>query len=101
MDSAKRDRKQSERDHKRIRRAGIARERFGMDLLLDVGEWAVSLDPHVAEILRHGIHEDSPSVLADILHSRRKRARERGRGASFETSLGLGCVFYSDLDESE
>jgi hypothetical protein len=72
-----------------------------MDLLLDVGRCAVSMDPQIANVLRHGIHEESYHKIADVLRSRHKLTRERFRGASFETSLGLGCVFYSDLDEHD
>ncbi len=94
-----REKKRSERDFQRDRRAGVARERFGMDLLLDVGPCAVTLDPEVANVLRHGVHKESDHKLTELLRSRRKLARERSRKSSFETCLGLGCVFYADLDE--
>jgi hypothetical protein len=94
-----RDRQRGERDRERIRRTGAARERFGMNLLLDVGKCALSIDPQVADVLRHGINEETQHKIAEVLRSRRQHANERHRGASFEMSLGLGCVFYSDLDE--
>jgi hypothetical protein len=94
-----RERKRSNRDFERIRRAKLARDRFGMELLLDVGECAVSVDSTVALVLRHGIHEESASKLSEALLSRRSLANERKSKSSFETALGLGCVFYSDLDE--
>jgi hypothetical protein len=93
------DRRRSEQDFRRLHRAGAARHRFGMELLLDVGPCALSLDSNVANVLRHGIDADSRFKVAEVLHSRRVHARDRLPGASFETSLGLGCIFYSELDE--
>jgi hypothetical protein len=93
------DRTRNERDLQRLRRARSARQRFGMELLLDVGSQAVSLDSDVLAILRRGIDGESAQKLSEILDSRRQLARERSREASFEGSLGLGCVSYSDLDE--
>lgn len=94
-----RDRTRSERDLKRLKRANSARERFAMDLLLDVGAYAVSLDTGVAAILRSGIDGESHYRIEEILSSRRDLAGMRFPGASFETSLGLGCIAYSELDD--
>jgi hypothetical protein len=94
-----RDRSRSDRDFQRLRRANSARERFGVDLFLDAGSYAVGLDTDVAAILRHGIDGESQFKIDEILSSRRQLASERFHGVSFETSLGFGCIAYSDLDE--
>lgn len=93
-------RRRSDRDHQRLRRAGSARHRFDVDLLLDVGSHAVSIDRRVLVELQRGINSESQFRLPEILNSRRDVLHERLRGASFETSLGLGCISYADLDES-
>jgi len=94
-----RDRKRSDRDFQRIRRAGHARDRFGMDLILDAGPCAVSVDQGVLVVLRDGISAESHFRIIEALASRRKRERERFRGGSFETALGIGCISYADLDD--
>lgn len=94
-----RDRRRTERDSQRLRRASSARERFGMDLVLDAGPSAVSVDQSVLHVLRHGIDEESQFKISESLRARRERGRDRFHGASFETSLGLGCVSYAELDE--
>jgi hypothetical protein len=94
-----RDRKRSERDFQRIHRAGYARQRFGMELVLDAGLCAVSVDQEVLHILRHGINAKSHVKISKMLDFRRKQKRDQFHGASFETSLGIGCISYEDLDE--
>lgn len=94
-----RDRRRSERDVQRLHRADSARERFGMDLVLDAGPCAVSVDARILDVLRHGITQESQFAISETLSSRRQRRREESRGGSFETSLGVGCVSYADLDE--
>ena len=93
-----RDRRRNDRDIQRLRRAENARRYFEMDLLLDVGDWAVGLDLDLASILRHGIDLEASYKIEEILSSRRVVSRERFHGASFETSLGLGCISYAELD---
>jgi hypothetical protein len=94
-----RDRKRSERDYQRLHRAGYARERFGMDLVLDVGPSALSIDQNVLHVLRHGINAESHFKISETLRASRERRRDQFRGASFETGLGIGCISYKDLDE--
>lgn len=96
-----RDRKRSERDYQRLHRAGYARERFGMALVLDAGASAVSVDQNVLNVLRHGINAESHFKISETLGLGRKRRGESFRGASFETSLGMGCISYKDLDEGD
>ncbi|MBI2432022.1 MAG: hypothetical protein HYV26_04045 [Candidatus Hydrogenedentes bacterium] len=95
------DRERGEREYQRLRRAHVAREMFGMDLLLDVGPCAVSIAPEVLGVLYHGIREGVDEKLTDVLHRRLRFAHKRPPGASFETNLGLGCVYYSDLDRDD
>jgi hypothetical protein len=94
-----RERRRSDRDHQRLRRAGYARERFGMELVLDAGPCSLCVDGGILRVLRHGIEAESQLNIPDILRSGRERRRDQLRGASFETSLGIGCISYSDLDE--
>lgn len=94
-----RDRRRSERDLQRLHRADYARERFGMALVLDAGPCAVSVDQDVLQVLRHGINAESHFKISETLGFSRKRRRDQFRGASFETSLGIGCISYKDLDE--
>ena len=50
-------------DIRRKRRAGIARERFGADLILDAGRYAVGIDEQVRNILvEAGIRQDITSA---------------------------------------
>lgn len=93
-----RDRQRNERDRQRLRRTGLARQRFDAELVLDVGQYAVGLDPRVLAILKEGLNPESTHTLPGILDSRRER-RDLFHGASFETSLGLNYISYSDLDE--
>lgn len=92
------DRRRSDRDHQRLRRASAVRERFRMDLILDVGRYALGLDAAVRDELRRGINDESPARLTEILNGRRELGGARFRRDSFETSLGFGCVAYSELD---
>ena len=94
-----RDRKRSERDLVRLRRANLARERFHMDLVLDIGSHAFGIDSELFKILHNGIDSQSHYYIREILSEGRHR-RERMRGPSFASSLGLGCVSYSELDET-
>lgn len=95
------ERRRNELDRKRLHRAASARELFGMDLVLDVGPCAVSVDPIILDILRHGINHESLSTISETLDHRGRIEHDRFRGASFETSLGLGCVYYADIDHHE
>jgi hypothetical protein len=91
------ERKRSERDQQRVRRASAARERFGMELVLDAGECAIGVAPEVLGVLREGIREGMEQKLEAGLQYREKR-RRHADGRTFETGLGLGCVYYSDLE---
>ncbi len=70
-----------------------------MDLILDAGPCAVSVDQNVLHVLRDGINAQSHFEISEALGFRRKGGEDRFRGASFETSLGIGCISYKDLDE--
>lgn len=91
------ERRRSERDQQRVRRASAARERFGMELVLDAGECAVGVAPEVLGVLSEGIREGMGQKLEAALQYREKRRRPSD-GRTFETGLGLGCVFYADLE---
>jgi hypothetical protein len=93
-----RDRKRNERDRQRLRRASSARQRFGMELVLDVGQYAFGLDAGVLSVLQRGIDREAISALADILDSPGEFTHMTARGDSFRTSLGVGCISYADLD---
>jgi len=82
---------------RRRRRALVARERFNVDLLLDVGPCAIAIDPRVLAMLREaGVREEMTGEYEHLADFRRK---DRWHGHSFLNYLGLGCVFYEDLDE--
>jgi len=93
-----RDRRRSDRDLQRLRRADAAQQRFEMALILDVGQYALGIDTGVLAVLQRGINGESAGRLSEILGTRRGLARERFTGDSFEASLGFGCISYSDLD---
>lgn len=93
------DRARGERDSRRLRRTRFARERFGVDLVLDAGSFAIGLDPRVLGILRHGLTPETEGELEEAILLRRKHPRREIGTASFTTSLGFGCIAYSDLDE--
>lgn len=81
----------------RWHRAAMARERFGADLLLDVGSCAVGIDPQVLKLLREsGVHERADEALEHFAENRHKVQRFRG-SSSFLNCLGIGCIFYDDL----
>jgi hypothetical protein len=90
-------REESDRSNRRNHRARAARHRFGMELILDAGECAIGIPPDIAEFLRHGIRDGMEQKLDTIVRSRRKE-RRTSDSRSFETGLGLGCIFYSDLE---
>jgi len=87
-----------ERSTRRLRRARQAREVFGSDLILDVGECALAMDTNILSILhRVGLNFEAVERLEEASNARLDR--ERGRDApSFFNYLGIGCVFYEDLD---
>jgi hypothetical protein len=93
-----RDRRRNERDRQRLRRASAARQRFGMELVLDVGRYAFGLDAGVLGVLQRGLDREAIYTLAEILDSPREFAHVTARGDSFRTSLGVGCISYADLD---
>jgi hypothetical protein len=87
-----------EQGGRRRRRVAMARERFSADLLLDVGPCAVGIDPSVFNLLREtGIRQGVTEDL-DRLAERRDHERGRWHGRSFMNYLGLGCIFYDDLE---
>jgi hypothetical protein len=88
------DREQSVR---RRRRARNALDRLNADLLLDVGDSAIAIDPKVLVMLREaGVSEGMAPHFEEIAETRRGQP---SRGHSFLNYLGLGCVPYEDLDE--
>lgn len=96
-------RERDERENIRFRRGRMARERYGVDLILDTGPCGVSIDSYVFNILRnHGIREGIQEKLTHILFERSSYLKEsHPKERSFLTSLGIGCVFYSDLKEED
>jgi hypothetical protein len=90
--------KGQERGARRRRRSIIARERFGADLVLDVGPCAIGMDSRILNLLQEtGLREDSDKKLAELSDMRSDHASE-SRGASFMNYLGLGCIFYDELE---
>ena len=84
-----------------LRRANAGRQLFEMDLRLDFGPYALGIDTRVLQILKRGIDSESQHRIPEILSSRREARNERFRGASFETSLGFGCISYLELDDDD
>lgn len=85
------------RDDLRRRRVMMARERFGAELLLDVGPCTVGIDRQVLSVLqRSGISEESDRALWELA-DKRSRDTERLAGGSFLNYLGLGCIFDDAL----
>lgn len=58
----------------------------------------MSINQKVLHVLQHGINRDSRDVLTVALAGRCESRQQRVYGTSFETSLGLGCVPYAELD---
>jgi len=87
-----------ERERRRLRRAKQARERFAADLILDVGDCALAMDTNILSLLhRVGLNSDILGKLEEASNVRIER--EQGRETqSFFNYLGIGCVFYEDLD---
>jgi hypothetical protein len=85
-----------ERSRRRLRRAKEARERFDADLLLDVGDCALALDRNISSVLhRSGLNAEVLEKLEEASEARLDRERD---GNSFFNYLGIGCVFYEDID---
>lgn len=82
---------------KRNRRADLAYKRFNVELLIDAGECAVALDSSIVEFLEQGINEQSFRMFEQILSKRRRHTIDSER--SFISTLGFGCIFYSDLNQ--
>ena len=94
-----RERDQQERDERRWRRAMMAREQFGAELLLDAGPCAVGIDPRALGLLQEaGISEVSSRELSNLADLRREK-RGGDRRQSFLSYLGLGCIFYDELEQ--
>jgi hypothetical protein len=96
---SKLDRKKTERDRQRLRRAGAARELLQMELILDLGSYALSIDRALLDVLHQGINAESQHRIPEILRRHREIRNEVMRAVSFEMSLGLGCISYAELDE--
>ena len=87
-----------ERNARRSLRAKRALERFGAVLILDVGPCALGIDPAVLGILaRSGISEGIDEPLARLALERLQH-REPDSTTSFLNSLGIGCIFYDEID---
>jgi hypothetical protein len=92
------DRRPSDREKgsQRFERAIAARERFGADLILDVGPCAIGIDTRVLNLLReNGVQGEMDSQLGDLADGRLEK--HDGSSSSFLNYLGLGCIFYEDL----
>jgi hypothetical protein len=75
-------------------RARRAYERFSANLLLDTGPCAVAIDPRVLRLLR----EEGVTSEADPVFGHFAQSREAKTGNSFLNYLGLGCIFYDELE---
>jgi len=82
---------------RRRRRAVRARERFNVDLLLDVGPCAIAIDPRVLGMLRQSGVRDG--MVREFEHIADARSHDRWRSHSFLNYLGLGCLFYDEIDD--
>ena len=62
-----------------------------------VGHCAIGIDPRTLGLLREtGIRE---GIAEELEHIADARHHDRRPSRSFMNYLGLGCVFYEDLDE--
>jgi hypothetical protein len=80
----------------RRRRYHSARDLFGVELMIDAGNASVAVDPVVANLVSHGITGETVHKLEEAL--RRRAEVQVPDRASFVTGLGLGCIFYDDLE---
>jgi predicted GTPase len=90
------DSRERDREFDRRRRVDMARERFRMDLVLDAGSCAVAVAPEVLRVLQHGIDRESLPALDEATRYRRETRHRIVEGSSFETELGIGCLFDDD-----
>jgi hypothetical protein len=82
-----------ERAARRRHRIGMAREVFNADLILDAGPCAIGIDRGILDFLhREGLRPDADKRLEDLLRP------IKWQGSSFLNYLGLGCLFYDELD---
>lgn len=87
-----------QRDQRRNLRDRWTRNRFNSELISDVGSWGVMLDRDVLEILRKGISPEENLELQGILNRRQQiDFSESTERISFQNSLGIGCVNYSEI----
>lgn len=94
-----------ERDELRHHRAQLARRLFHAELVADMGDCAISVEREVFGVLREGIRQsDQMEKLSQYLadrHTTPWREELEKDVSSFETSLGVGCVYYSDLERAQ
>jgi len=96
--SERKDENDRELQRRRLRRAKQARELFGVDLILDVGDCALSMDTSILSALhRFGLTSEILGGLEEASDARLEREKRR-EGQSFSNYLGIGCVFYEELD---
>jgi hypothetical protein len=89
-----------EQQTRRRRRAAAARERFNADLVLDAGPCAISIDPKLLSLLEEtGINAQMAGDLEHMADIRRHED-EPWTSRSFMNYLGIGCLFYDDLDQA-
>lgn len=94
---AERDRPGEDRERvaRRRHRIIMARQVFNADLILDVGLCAIGMDIRILNFLRkEGLRPEADKEIENLLP---QGLAERDR-MSFLNYLGLGCIFYEELD---
>lgn len=92
------ERREDRRAFTRWRRASLARQMLGSEIVLDVGETGVVIDASVQRVLEAGLQPRVVSELEKILQHRRRSREGKQEGATFVSSLGVGMVFYDELE---
>lgn len=95
-----RDIKRDDRDVRRSHRADAAREKYDAEIVLDAGKCGFSIDTGILRILNDGITPDTVGGLRSRVDQRRQSRKSDRSESSFINSLGVGCMYYSDLDGS-
>lgn len=88
----------SERERYLAWRRIACRERYGADLILDLGAYGLMVDSVALNVLHQGINKEGSEKLLKQLYMRKHERSSFERGTrSFITGLGIGCVLYEEL----
>lgn len=87
----------SARAARRRRRITMAREAFNSDLILDVGPCAIGMNTRILNLLRkEGLRPEADKEIENLS----TQGSAEGHRMSFLNYLGLGCIFYEELDQA-